>query len=69
MSLTSSAPAVGFFTTSVTWEAQKLPCDLAISFLSVKPKKLKIDIQTNIWIPMFTGGLLTIAKSHPSFYQ
>ena len=68
MSLTS-ALAVGFFSTSVTWAAQELPCDLAISFLAIYPKELKIDIQTNIWIPIFTAGLLTIAKSNPSFYQ
>ena len=39
----------------------KLPYDSIIPFLSIYPKKLKTGTQTDIFVPMYTEALFTIA--------
>ena len=42
---------------------EELPCDPAIPFLSIYPKKTKTVIQNDTCTPMFMATLFTIAKN------
>jgi hypothetical protein len=41
---------------------EELPCDLAVPFMGICPKVLKVGSQTDISTPLITAGLFTIAK-------
>ena len=41
----------------------EIPYNLVIPLLGIYPKKTKTLIQTNIFTPMFTAALFTIAKT------
>ena len=47
---------------AVSKKIKQLPHDPAIPLLGIYPKELKSEAHTDMYIPMFRAGLLTIAK-------